>query len=224
MAMKLVSALLVKNEADRYLPRVLARCKEFSDTICVLDDRSTDKTVELCKDFGCLVKERSVLKDAAWGHESPARQELWDFAAKEAGDGWVLICDADQLLHGDPRDLLYTWDCSAWAFILYDCWDGEHQARVDGPWQWGPLTPRPWLFRPSVCVDGVARWSGRGLHCGHAPANLRGVVGVAPPDQYYWRHYAYVRPEDRQRKHQQYLSNASHLSPFERAHAESIAD
>ena len=222
--MRLVTALLCKNEANRYLTRVLERCRSFSDQVLVLDDRSTDDTVAVAKAAGATVRERSILKDPAWGHETPARAELWQWMTEEAGDGWGLICDADMLLEGNPRDLIDTWEVSAWAFVLWDCWDGEHQARVDGPWAHGPLTPRPWLFRPSACVQDLAQWSGRRLHSGHAPTNLVGLIGVAPPDRYYWRHLAYSRKEDRVRKHAQYLDHSAQLSDFEKAHAMSIAD
>ena len=215
---------MAKNEATHYLPQVLLRCKEFSDRVLVLDDRSTDETAEVASSAGALVRQRSILKDAAWGKESPARQELWNWAAEEAVDGWVLVCDADMILEGNPRDLIQTWDVSTWAFVLWDCWDGEHQARVDGPWSYGPQVARPWLFRPSVCLDGVAQWSTRGLHCGHHPVNLTGVMGVAPPEQYYWRHLAYLKREDRVRKHAQYMGQANLLTEFERLHAASIAD
>jgi glycosyltransferase involved in cell wall biosynthesis len=224
--MKLVSAILVRNEATRYLPRVLAHLNTFSDTICVLDDRSVDDTVKVARAAGALVKERSILKDPAWGHEAPARAELWDFAAKEAGeDGWILVCDADMLLQGDVRSLCFTWDVNAWAFVLWDCWDGEDRARVDGPWQGGPATPRPWLFHVGRCLEGEAPlWNNRGLHCGHHPANVRGVVGVAPPDAFYWKHLAYLTREQRLKKHTQYLEKADHLTAFERIHAASIVD
>ena len=43
----LVTAIMAKNEATRYLPQVLLRCKEFSDRVLVLDDRSTDETAEV---------------------------------------------------------------------------------------------------------------------------------------------------------------------------------
>lgn len=218
--MRLVTALLCKNEADRYLTRVLQRCLSFSDEVLVLDDGSTDDTVKIATDLGCLVKQRP--QSGMWGNESPARAELWDRGAKCAQDGWLLIADADMILEGNPRDLIDTWDCAAWAFVLWDCWDGEHQARVDGPWQYGPLTPRPWLFRPSKCLQGAPQWSGRGLHAGHFPLNSGGLIGVAPPDTYFWRHLAYSKAADRIAKHQQYLSRREHLSPFEVAHAESI--
>jgi glycosyltransferase involved in cell wall biosynthesis len=73
----LVSAILAKNEAARYLPQVLLRCNEFSDRVLVLDDRSTDETAEVAHTAGALVRQRSILKDPAWGKESPARIELW---------------------------------------------------------------------------------------------------------------------------------------------------
>lgn len=141
-----------------------------------------------------------------------------------AKDGWGLVVDADQILHGNPRDLIDTWEVSAWAFVLWDCWDSDTQARVDGPWGYGPQVPRPWLFRPSVCVNGKPEWSGRGLHPGHAPLNLCGTIGVAPPDEYFWKHYAYVKREDRVTKHAQYMAKATLLNDFERMHAMSIAD
>ena len=220
--MRLVTALLVKDEANRYLRPVLERCWSFSDEVLVLDDGSTDETVQVAESLGCLVKQRP--QTGMWGNESPARAELWDRGAKLAKDGWLLICDADMILEGNPRDLIQTWEVVAWAFVLWDCWDGEHQARVDGAWSHGPVTPRPWLFRPSVCVDGIPQWSGRGLHPGHAPLNLVGVVGIAPPELYYWRHLAYTRKEDRVRKHAQYLGQSAQLTDWEKAHAMSIAD
>lgn len=220
--MRLITALLVKNEADKYLTRVLQRCLAFSDEVLVLDDGSTDDTVKIATELGCLVKQRP--QTGMWGNESPARAELWERGVKCAQDGWLLIADADMLLEGNPRDLIDTWDCVGWAFVLWDCWDSEHQARVDGPWQYGPLTPRPWLFRPSLCVNGAPQWNSRGLHCGHAPLNLQGVFGIAPPDTYFWRHLAYCKSADRIQKHTQYLAHSAQLSSFERQHAESIAD
>lgn len=220
---RLVTALLVKNEADRYLARVLQRCQEFSDTVLVLDDRSSDGTEALAKSLGCQVRGRSILKGDAWGNEAPARAELWDWAVQEAQDGWILIADADMLLHGDPRPLTKSVETNAWAFILYDVWDeSERLFRHDGYWK-GHVTPRPWLVRPSTFgPDFVPQWPAKGVHPGHIPQNAPLVCGIAPPDAYWWLHLSYARATDRVAKRAAYRAVEGQLTEFERQHAESI--
>lgn len=221
--MRLVTALLVRNEADKFLSRVLDNALSFSDTVLVLDDRSTDASAKIAKQRGCQVRGRSVLKELAWGHETAARAELWDWAATEARDGWVLVQDADQLLHGDPRPLCETWDANSWAFILYDLWD-ETRYRADGFWR-GHLTPRVWMACPSrFGPDFRPQWNGRGIHPGHIPPNAPLACLVAPPDEYFWTHLAYSSPEQRKAKWEKYLAVADQLTPAERAHADSILD
>lgn len=219
MASRLIVAILARNEADRYLARVISRCHQFSDAILLLDDGSTDGTMDLARSLGCVVQSRSG--EMAWGAEAPARAQLWENAAQLADGGWVLVCDADMLLHGDPWPLCASWEASSWAWPLYDLWDAETTFRVDGPWAMGPQTPRPWLFRPSALTEPPV-WSEKGVHCGHAPLNFPGPCFVAP--DLVWHHLAYVQKTDRIAKHQQYLAQADQLTPFERNHAESILD
>src|SRR5437899_1513222 len=123
--LKLVTAILVKNEEGRYLERVLARCSGFSDSILVLDDHSTDRTPEIAESFPKVLLKHRPHADAAWGAESSARQELWERGAKLAKDGWLLICDSDMILHGDPRPLCLSWEAMSWAWTLRDLWDSE---------------------------------------------------------------------------------------------------
>lgn len=221
--MRLITALLVRNEADRYLRRVLERSSEFSDAILVLDDGSTDDSVELAKSFlKATVKRRQ--SDGFWGKdETPARAELWERAVKLAQGGWILFCDADQLLVGDPRPYCYSWEVGIWAFPLADCWDSEDQMRVDGPWQYGPQTPRPWLINTKPFgPDFKPQWERHGLHVGHIPSNAILPGAVAPT--LWWRHLSYLDRNDRLSKHKKYLEASQHLTEFERAHAASIAD
>lgn len=216
----ITTAIIAKNEANRYLTRVLERCWAFSDTIILLDDQSDDDTAIVAQKADCAVRRRSG--DPMWGAETPARAELWDWAAEVAGDGWVLFCDADQYLVGDPRPYCRSWEVNSWAFPLYDCWDAEDQFRADGFWQ-GYAVPRVWLVKPSAVPDGwKPEWSGRGLHSGHIPANYNCHSGIAT--DLYWLHLGYVRREDREKKHAKYLSQAHQLSDYERNHAETILD
>jgi hypothetical protein len=216
---KLVTALLVRNEADKYLERVLRRCLEFSDKVLVLDDNSTDGSDRLAWRLGCELQYWAGA--TMWGTESPARAYLWDWMASEAGDGWGIICDADMLWYGDPRPLTLTTQHNSWALCLYDMWDGP-QYRCDGFWQ-GHLHPRPWMFKPSALLEPPI-WPERGIHTGHAPVNFPYNTGVLDNREYYFIHGAYWTPELRIQKYQQYKAKADQLSPFETAHATSILD
>lgn len=218
----LIAAILARNEAgeDRYLARVIRDAWRWADDIVMLDDNSTDGTPELARNLGCKVYTRDN-QTPMWGAEAPARAQLWDLAAQHAGDGWVLVLDADMILSGDPRPLTASWDVDAWAWPLYDLWDSEETYRVDGAWAHGPVTPRAWMFRPSTLRE-PAHWRDSRLHTGHCPANFAGLVGLAP--QTAWLHLSYVKPAHRRAKHTQYLQHRASLTPFEVAHAESIAD
>jgi glycosyltransferase involved in cell wall biosynthesis len=224
--MRLFSLVLARDEADpsRYLRRVLERCREFSDAVLFLDDGSTDHTPEVARKYGSIVRRRKS-DTAAWGNESPARQQLWEFGLDYATerDDWLLVCDADMEFRGDPRALCQTRELNAWAVVLHDMWTPT-QYRSDQFWQ-GHLHHRPWLFAPRRVPDGwTPQWPERGIHPGHFPPNMLLSCGFAPQDEWFYIHWAYARPEHRAEKHRQYLSQAHQLSPFERAHAESILD
>jgi glycosyltransferase involved in cell wall biosynthesis len=217
---RLIVAALVRNEADRFWRSALNAWATFADDIVVLDDGSTDDTVLCAEQWSGFVFDRST--DAAWGNEAPARAELWERACQIARVGdYIFILDADMVPARDPRPLLAA-EPDAIAFPLYDLWS-PNEYRCDGFWQ-GHTAPRTWCFRvPPVPADGW-QWNARGVHCGHAPTNLSfGRVVYAPTD-FSLLHYAYSSPALRTAKHAQYLSIADQLSPFERAHAESILD
>jgi hypothetical protein len=217
-----VAACLVRNEADRYWPEVLAHLSAQVDGIVVVDDNSTDATPAITDACPAVIKHIRRLGSPMWGREAPVRKLLWETAA-ELGD-WVLINDADQLLVGDVRGLCRTTQYNAWAVALYDLWGDRQHYRTDGPWQ-AHLHARPWLFNPHRTPSGwVPSWGSRGVHVGHCPANFPMACGVVGPDTAHWLHLAYVRAEDRAAKLTRYRSVGAQLSEFEKAHAESIAD
>lgn len=221
--LRLFTAILARNEAghDRYLKQVLKRCKEFSDEVLVLDDRSTDHTVAKARKHGAVVRVRKELDSRMWGNESPARKELWDYALEYATepDDWVLICDADMELRGDVRSLCETTELNCWCFVLYDLWS-ETEYREDQYWR-GHLNHRPWLFAPNR-IPFLPEWPDRGLHVGHYPQNMPLIAGFAPQSGHFWLHRAYQTPRLRAEKKAQYLAKAHLLTDFERAHADSI--
>lgn len=221
MSPKLIAAVLARNESDKFLKPVLTRLLAVCDSVLLLDDNSTDDTYKVAKALGCSVKKRT--KPPMWGQESSARQELWGWAVSRCGkDDWILICDADQELVGDPRPLMATWESNTVCLRLYDCWSPT-EYRADGFWQ-GHLYPRAWMFCPHRAPAGwSATWNERQIHTGHCPQNWPTIAPIHD-DCLYFRHLAYSTPELRTQKHGAYMGKSDLLSPHELAHAASILD
>jgi hypothetical protein len=216
---RLVVAALVRNEADRFWRSALDAWSQFADEVVVLDDNSDDATPDLATAAGASVYfTNSELP--MWGREASARAKLWEVALlhAEVGD-FVFILDADMVPARDPRPLLAS-EPDAVAFVLYDLWTSEAY-RDDSYWR-GHLVPRVWLAKVPHAPAGGWVWPERGVHCGHFPSNLQFQRVVYAPRDMALLHHAYVTPELRARKHQQYLGLGDALSDVEWAHAASI--
>ena len=215
---------LVRNEADKFLPQALKAWGQISDIILVLDDNSTDGTMDVLQayDGEIQIKQRES-PVAAWGNESVARRELWDMAQASNCD-WLFFLDADMCPAADPRRH-FTDSVDACSFWLYDLWqvEGQFRYRSDNFWK-GHTWPRTWAVRNPKNVF-VPEWSDRGVHCGHLPTNLTTSIEITPPPPSgAMLHYAYSTPALRQTKYEQYASIKDQLSVQEVAHAASILD
>lgn len=221
---QLIVAALVRNEADRFLRSALRAWSEFADRIVILDDNSTDKTVEVARSFEkAVVLERYGASEAMWGRESQARRELWDAALEnsEPGDA-ILWLDADMVPMRDPRDLLDP-GIDSYLFTLYDLWGEDERGRLlyreDAYWR-GHMNPRVWMIRRPHELK--VEWNARGVHCGHLPANWTSERAMFVPPQWALLHYGYFDPADRHAKYAQYAKVMHQLSQHEWEHARTI--
>ncbi len=82
--MKISACIITKNE-EHNLPRLLNSIKEKFDEIILVDTGSTDRTVEIAKEYGCKVYEKR------WNGFANAR----NYAVSKASGDWIWHFDAD---------------------------------------------------------------------------------------------------------------------------------
>ncbi|MEI6898985.1 MAG: glycosyltransferase family 2 protein [Bacteroidota bacterium] len=85
MITKLSVVIITLNE-ELNIERCLTSVKDIADEIIVVDEFSRDRTVEICKTFGCKVYQREF---KGYGDQK-------QFAVDQASNDWVLSIDADE--------------------------------------------------------------------------------------------------------------------------------
>ena len=84
---KLSIVIITYNEEAR-IQKCLESVGSIADEIVVVDSNSTDRTTEICKNFGCRV----IL------HEFEGYGKQKRFAIEQASNDWVLSLDADEVV------------------------------------------------------------------------------------------------------------------------------
>jgi len=163
----------------RTLPQVLASIEGLADRIVVVDSGSTDGTMELAREKGCIVIER----------EWPGHLKQSEFAiAQSLPARWVLLLDADEILEDDLRasvkkvieedDAAFngwafnrkTWFLGGWLNYMYQ---PEWRTRLFRA-EKAHLEGKAGLYHDKVIVDGkVGRLDGICRHDSYA--DLRSV-------------------------------------------------
>lgn len=98
-----ISVVINTYNAELHLRRVLESVKDF-DEIVVCDMESTDRTLEIAREYGC-----KIITFPKANHKSaePART----FAIQSASMKWVLVVDADEIITPELRQALYQHVC-----------------------------------------------------------------------------------------------------------------
>ena len=186
---KLTAGIRVKN-GERYAEECLRDLSEYVDEIVVLDDGSTDRTIEILRSFP---KVTSVVRwEKSFFHEGIDRNVVIALV-KNTNPDWILLPDIDEVFEDRfkrelPR-LMAADGVDMYAFLFCHFWRSRTHYRVDG--KWGRETrefPIPRLVRNAP-----------GLHYPvHRPlgtAQIAGVAGRVVVSDIRVRHYGHMHED-----------------------------
>jgi len=196
----IIGMLLVKNESNRYLEKVLDQMTEICNLIIAIDDASTDNTVEILDKYG--VKYFSSKISLFEKDELYLRKINWDIACKYASDGdWILHVDADEIFTDinfkDKIKIAESRNFDCLCVKLYDMWN-QDEYREDEFWN-----AHKNYFPVAVRYDSTKdyKWRNQKLHCGPFPFNAYEKPLYSEIDIL---HYGWSKEEDRIKKYEFY--------------------
>jgi glycosyltransferase involved in cell wall biosynthesis len=192
--MKLVSILRVKNEI-LIIKECLAKLSELSDEIIVLDNGSSDGTLEVYKDFSKVVQ---VLKTEGF-NEGRDKIILLN-AAKERNPDWILWIDGDEVfeknMNRSVMDRYMNSGYSKISFRLNNFWLSRKKFRIDGKHFLYTLHPQRSMWRNTD----EAYFRNQIIHNG----DIDGIKGKKYISPYRLKHYGYVDKDKMREKAAQY--------------------
>lgn len=200
--------MIVKNEENRYLSKMLQQSLPAIDEVLIIDDASTDRTAEMCeKSIKRYNKKGEVikLKESLFHKEYELRKMQWNLSL-ECKPKWIIILDADEVLEEraaytipflvglDSADLI--------TFRIFDMWDEKHY-RDDELWS---IHNRniPRLVR----VEGVkpaTNWINANQHCGGFPPGFLESCKHRMDSNLKIQHMGWSSEEDRKVKYERYM-------------------
>ncbi|MEW6226966.1 MAG: glycosyltransferase family 2 protein [Bacillota bacterium] len=199
---RLTLSMLVRNEAGRYLRKVLEHAAQYIDNAVILDDASEDNTVDVCKEALRNVPLTIVSNPRpSFNNEVGLRKQQWELVTATNPD-WILTLDADEMLEDRAksvvRNLINQPFYDHYSFRLYDFWSPTHY-REDPYWQ-AHKTYRILLVRyqPGFAYT----WQETPLHCGRLPNNMPLLPGALTDLRV--KHFGWATQSDREVKYRRY--------------------
>ena len=200
---RIVFSAIVHNEGGKYLERVLERVKECVDDILIIDDASTDNTVEIIekslKDFPHVIIKN---KKSMFHKEYKLRMKQWKETLK-LNPGWILTLDADEVpcesFAENIKKLIQIDNVDVFNFKLYDMWN-ETDYREDQYWQLhNRFMTRLLRYQPKFKY----KFKKTNQHCGTFPKNINMLTNANVDVKI--KHYGWATPEIREAKYNRYM-------------------
>lgn len=199
---KVIIGMLVKNEAGRYLKRVIDNIRISIDPsyIFVLDDRSTDGTVKELKELEVDHIETNTSLYTWESNEFHLRKHLLNKCEEIGlcnGFDYVGIIDADEIYQGK---IDFSHGADYIGLPLFDMWSETHY-REDSHWR-----AHKAIWPMFVKIRGITKWDRLpGLHCGRFPISkdIRHNIHLMPGA--FIKHMGWSNIKDRWKKFKRYM-------------------
>lgn len=173
-AHKIVGLVPVRNEAA-LIGQCLKCLSCFTDAIVVLDDASTDETVEIVKSLARECNIKRIIEKKKWYRDEPGDKNKLLNAGRKIGGTHFIVIDADEIFTSNCLDNNFLRNrilqlkpgdklCLTWIQL----WRSVDKYRYDGSvWsgQWGDF-----IF----CDDKIASYRSDFIHTSRSPSNLKG--------------------------------------------------
>ncbi|MBE5961646.1 MAG: glycosyltransferase [Lachnospiraceae bacterium] len=199
---KLTLTMIVRNESGRYLDEALRKLRTCIDEAVIIDDASTDDTIEIVK-RGLEGIPLTLIqnKESMFYNECKLRKMQWK-AVIDTNPDWILNLDADEIFedafYEQVRGMLTDPDCDLYLFPLYDMWDEIHY-REDEYWS-AHQNYYPFLMRYQRYYQ--YSWKETPQHCGRYPYSILNMPRRLSTLRL--KHYGWAREEDRNKKYIRY--------------------
>jgi glycosyltransferase involved in cell wall biosynthesis len=199
---KLTLTMLVKNEGKRYLNKVLNSLKEHIDEAVIVDDGSTDNTIQICQEILQGLPLHIIQNEKPmFANEVELRKKQWSETIKTNPD-WILNLDADEIIEDGFWDnfenLMNRRDIDFYFFRLYDMWNETHY-REDKYWNAHSIY-RPFLMRYQPHFNYT--WNETPQHCGRFPINA--LLFPKATSEFRVKHFGWATKTDRAAKYKRY--------------------
>jgi glycosyltransferase involved in cell wall biosynthesis len=166
---RITLSMIMKNESGHFLRKMLEAAKEYITDAVIIDDASTDNSVEMAKEILEGIPFKIVQnRISKFSNEIVLRKQQWEETIKTNPE-WIVLLDADQIFEDKFKDevkkLVAEKDVDVYYFRLYDLWDESHY-RDDQYWC-AHNSYHPFLIRYKPGTKYL--WRETAQHCGSAP-------------------------------------------------------